>query len=95
MSHGLSKVFMSTIVRNKGIPESILKEVNKKISFMCKNNNFIFVDNSNISNIHLFDDGLHLMESGRCILVNNVIGRIIFYQHTFTSRANTYTQCSD
>ena len=31
--------------------------------------------NSNIS-IYLFDDGLHLVESGRCILANNVIDRI-------------------
>ena len=73
MSQGVSKVFVSVIVQN---PESLLEEVNEKISFMCKNNNFIFVDNSNISNIHLFDDGLHLVESGRCILANNVIDRI-------------------
>ena len=77
MSHGVSKVFVSAIVRNKRIPESLLEEVNKKISFLCKkNNNFIFVDNSNVSNIYLFDDGLHLMESGRCILENNVFGCI-------------------
>ena len=76
MSHGVSKVFVSKIVRNKRIPESLLEEVNEKISFMCKNNSFIFVDNSNISNIHLFDDGLHLVELGRCILANNVIDRI-------------------
>ena len=76
MLHGVSKVFVSTIVRNKRIPESLLEEVNEKISFMCKNNNFIFVDNSNISSIHLFDDDFHLVESGRCILANNVIDRI-------------------
>ena len=75
MSHGVSKVFVSAIVRNKRIPESLLEEVNEKISFVCKNNNFIFLDNSNISNIHLFDDGLHLVESGRCILANNVMDR--------------------
>ena len=69
MSHEVSKVFVSAIVRNKRIPESLLEEVNEKISFMCKNN-------SNISNIHLFDDGLHLVELGRCILANNVIGCI-------------------
>ena len=40
---------------------------------MCKNNNFIFVDNSNTLNVHLFDDGLHLVELGRCILANNLI----------------------
>ena len=76
MSYGVSKAFVSAIVRNKRIPESLLEEVNEKISFMCKNNNCIFVDNSNISNIHLCDDGLHLVESGRCILANNVMDRI-------------------
>ena len=40
---------------------------------MCKNNNFIFVNYSNISNIHLFDDDLHLVESCRRILADNVI----------------------
>ena len=77
MSHGVSKVFESAIVQNKRIPESLLEEVNEKISFVCKNS-LIFVDNSNISNIHLFDDGHHLVESVRCILANNVIDRIIF-----------------
>ena len=72
----IENIFVSAVVRNKRIPESLLEEVNEKISFMCKNNNFIFVDNSNISNIHLFDDDLHLVESGRCILANNVIDRI-------------------
>ena len=47
MSHGVSKVFVSAIVQNKRIPESLLEEVNEKISFMCKNNSFIFVDNEN------------------------------------------------
>ena len=75
MSHGVSKVFVSAIVRNKRIPESLLEEVNEKIYFMYNNNNFIFVDNSNISNIHLFDDRLSLVESG-CILANNVVDRI-------------------
>ena len=61
MSNGVSKVFVLAIIQNKRIPESVWEEVNKKISFMCKDNNFIFVDNSNISSIHLFDDGLHLV----------------------------------
>ena len=47
MLHGLSKDFVSVIVQNKRIPELFLEEV--KISFICKNNNFIFVDNSNNS----------------------------------------------
>ena len=95
MSHGVSKVFVSAIVRNKRIPESLLEEVNEKISFMCKNNNFIFVDNSNISNIHLFDDGLHLVESGRCILANNVIDRINNFLLTHLHHPNIHIHTTE
>ena len=38
------------------IAETILEEVYKNISFMCTNNNFMFVDNSNVSNMDLFND---------------------------------------
>ena len=93
MSHGVSKVFLSAIVRNERIPESLLEEVNEKISLMCKNSNFIFVDNSNICNIHLFDDGLHLVESGSCILANNVTDRIsnflLAHRHHLNIRIDT------
>ena len=69
----MSKVFVLAIVQNKRISKSVLQEVNKKISFICKNNNFMLVDNSNISNDHLFGDGIHMVELGWCILANNVI----------------------
>ena len=93
MSHGVSKVFVSAIVRNKRIPESLLEDVNEKISFMFKNNNFIFVNNSNISNIRLFDDALHLVESGRCILENNAIGctNIFLVTHLHHPNIKIYT----
>ena len=52
-SHEVPKVFVSVIVRNKRIPELVLEQVKKEISFI-KNNDFIFVDNSNISNVYLF-----------------------------------------
>ena len=58
VSQGVLKVFVLTIVQNKKIQVSALQKVNKKISFKCKNNNFVFVDNSSISNMHLFDDSL-------------------------------------
>ena len=93
MFHGVSKVFVSVIVPNKRIPESVLEKVNKKISFMCKNNNFVFVDNSNISNIHPFDDGLDLVESDRCILANNVIDRtnIFLLTHLYLQNIHMHT----
>ena len=80
MSQGVSKVFVSVIVQN---PESLLEEVNEKISF-------IFSDNSNISNIHLLDGGLHLVDLGRCILANNVIDRINNFLLTHCHQPNMH-----
>ena len=80
MPYRVSNFFVSAIVQNKRIPELVLEEVKGKISFMRKNNDFIFVYNSNISNIHLFDDHLHLVvELGRCVIANDVIARIHNY----------------
>ena len=90
MSHERSiKRFVSLIVLNKKILESFIEEVNEKIPFMCKNNNFVFVDNQNIFNTLLLDNGLHLMETVRCILANNVID--CFY----STHKYRYTKCID
>ena len=40
---------------------------------MCRKNGIVFIDNGNISNIDLYQDGLHLLERGKCLLANNVI----------------------
>ena len=37
---------------------------------MCKKNGIILTDNGNIFNIDLYQDGLHLLESGKCLAKN-------------------------
>ena len=71
--------------------KKVLEELNQKIFFLYWSNNFMFVDNNSISNIHLFDDGLHLAESGRCIL-GNVIDRLTFLsKHIHHPNIHLYT----
>ena len=64
MSFGVSQVIVSGIVYNKKVANSFVDEVNSKIISMCEHNTLGYINNGNISNIHLFDDGLHLLESG-------------------------------
>ena len=67
ISFRVSKVIVSGIVFNKRVANSFVDEANSKIISMCKHNSFEYINNGNISNIHLFDDGSHLLESGMCI----------------------------
>ena len=80
MSLGVSKVLISGIVFNNKIENSFVDEVMKsKIISMYNHNSFCCINNENISNIHLFDEGLRLLESGLCILPNNFICRLNYF----------------
>ena len=66
-------LFVSVIAFNKRIPYAVIKKVNEKITDMCKKNGIVFIDNGNISNMDIYQDGLHLLERGKCLLANNFI----------------------
>ena len=85
MSFGVNRVIVSGIVFNKKVANSFVDEVNSKIVSMYKHNSLGYINNGNISNIHLFDDGLHLLESGMCVLANNFVCRLnYFYGRIYT-----------
>ena len=41
----------------------LLVRVNAKIPNLCKEKNYDFIDHSNVNSSHLYEDGLHLLES--------------------------------
>ena len=40
---------------------------------MRNKSGIVFIDNGNISNMDLHQDGLHFLERGNCLLENNLI----------------------
>ena len=49
-----------------------IEELNSCLQGLCKLHNFIFIDNSNIEDDHLYD-GVHLKEDGVTLLANNYL----------------------
>ena len=72
-SFGVMNLFVSAIAFNKRLPYTVTKKVNEKIVDMCKKNGIVFIDNGNIYNMDLYEDGLHLLEWG-----NTYYQRILF-----------------
>ena len=72
-SFGVMDLFVSGFAFNERLPYAVMKKVNEKIVDMCKKNGIVFIDNGNISNMDLYQDGLHLLERGKCLLANNFI----------------------
>ena len=51
------------------------EELNDLLRSMCKLNNFMFIDNSEITEEHLFD-GIHLNQDGSKILAENYLSAL-------------------
>lgn len=72
-SFGVKRVFFSGIVITKRISCPSLEEIHEQLVSLCKKLEIVYIDNRNIFGIHLFKDGLHLLESGKQMLAKNFI----------------------
>ena len=72
-SFGVKRVFMSGIVYTKRVSLQLLIDTHEQLTSLCKELKIKCIDNRNISDEHLFKDGLHLIDSGKTILANNFI----------------------
>ena len=66
-------LFVSGIAFDERLPYTVIKKVNEKILDICKKNGVAFIDNGDISSMDLYQDSLHLLERGKCLLVKNFI----------------------
>ena len=63
-------IFVSPLVcRNS----AHLKSLNVILGKLCQSNGFMFINKKNITEMDFATDGLHLKESGKCMLANNFI----------------------
>ena len=66
-------LFVLGIAFKKRLSYTVTKKFNEKIVDMCKKNGIVLIDNGNISNMDLYQDGLHLLERSKCLLGKNFI----------------------
>ena len=87
--HQVNSIFISSLVCcNSAHLNRKIKSFNVILEKLCQSNRFIFINNSNITEMGLADDDLHLKESGKCILANNFVNglnRILWNEEACTS----------
>ena len=72
-NRSIGKVFVSGIFYSaKGRYETI-QNLNKSLYKECMKYGFYFIDNAAVSEKALWKDGIHLVESGRVTVANNLI----------------------
>ena len=69
-------ILLSGLVYCKRVTLSILEKLHLKVVELCSQNNVMYIDNRNIYGMHLYQDNLHLLHSGKRILLNSFISNI-------------------
>ena len=72
-SNNISKVFISSIACSSKINTVLMQRLNRALYDECRRNGFTFVDNGAVTENDLWVDGIHLQESGKRIIANNLI----------------------
>lgn len=73
------RYFVFGLVNNKCINSVVIERANSMLKKVCKALNVCFGNNGNISESHLYKDGLHLLDSGKGILANNFINSFNYF----------------
>ena len=58
---------------------------------MYNEKSFVYINDNKISNTHLFDDQLHLTESGKYIIANIIIDHLNYFLRTQLHFSNLRT----
>ena len=73
---GVEKVFISGLVISNRVDVDRVNKINSLLHEKCDLLHFIFIDNQNIREQHLWNDGIHLQNQGKVILSNNFANSI-------------------
>ena len=69
--YGVSDIFISAMICRKGkFSNGKVNRVNFLLN-ICEENGYFFIDNSNIEIKDLWNDGIHLLKSGKTKLAEN------------------------
>ena len=82
---GVKNISISGLVFTTRVSLEVLEKVHKKLHAFCASYGLTYIDDRNIREVHLCQDNLHLLQSGKKILFNNFISYLnsnfLMYSH--------------
>ena len=70
---GVKQIIISGLTLTTRLKASFIYQLNKSIKRLRQKHGYSFIDNSNVSSENLWQDRLHLSNSGKGVLMNNYV----------------------
>ena len=82
--HGAKKIHISSIMVRKGYRYGdVLRKVNELLYMACVAEDFLFLDQADITMAHISSDGIHLNSHGSAILLYNILSLFDAFDRNF------------
>ena len=75
-SHNIATIFISSIIYSTKVSHTIIQKLNELLLNEFTKYGFHLADNGAVSEENLWKDGIHLVESGKVIIANNLLNCI-------------------
>ena len=69
----VKNILISGLVFTTKVSLEVFEKSHEKLSTFCYGYGLIYIDNRSIRGVHLCQDNLHLLQSGKKVLCNNFI----------------------
>ena len=70
---GVKQIIISGLTLTTRLKGSFIYQLNKSIKEVCQKHCYSFIDHSNVLSENLWQDGLHLNNSGKGVLLKNYV----------------------
>ena len=69
----MKQIIISGLTLFARLNASFMRHLNNPVKVLCQKHGYSSIDNSNVSSENFWQDGLHLNNSGKGILLNNYV----------------------
>ena len=79
-NHNSGEVFISSVAYSSTVSHELTQQLNYLLYSRCKERGYKFIDNGAVSKKDLWTDGIHLLNSGKTKIANNLINSFLIFQ---------------
>ena len=81
-NHNVGEVFISSVAYSSKVSNELIQQLNNLLYKRCIEYGYDFINNGAVSKIDLSTDGIHLLDSGKTKIANNLISSFNYFLGT-------------
>ena len=89
-NHNIREVFISSVAYSSKVSNELIQQLNSLLYKKCIEYGFSFINNGAVSKIDLRTDGIHIFDSGKTKIANNLISSFNYFLGTVIPNSRSH-----